>query len=1836
MNQSSVGSGMAGRDGRRPAATSARTAAVLAQVLAATALVMAAPPAAPEKKQPPTPTAAGSIPDLAPTVVPDRVALPAAGRHETVVTVSRFGRFAVGVESAQGTALRIVDRMAGPGETRGTTGEADGRLDLFLDRGEYKIITLGPEKGKGEARLSVRPFRDRSPEAARMLVEFKPVEDRLVDLEQISYALEIKERRRVILEAAGRDLGDLRLWHDASWLVDASPLVQTIEPTPGKRLTLCRLTADLEPGSYVVTAYGGPARPWGEETGEHPFYLRFGIPTLAEAGRRRFVSSPFGVDRFLVPARANLYRLELPEARLAALGVQPFDLEAPFSAGGPTAMISKSSSPPVAELEVGSSEPDEGSRHNLVTVELEAGLPYVLQHFERSSVYTFEATGDHWVSSIRTGGSSDDIDSTVLVVRSDPDQSDPQRIEPFLTQVVEVDGSHAWARRCNLLGPLSVYLRVKESGKYQVLSNGVAARFRIEPFLLSRPEGYRAPQFQTSGFTWNLDAGYYVLNVEPDAKGVLEIGIRPSGILNSVRDLLGVGTAPGKAGSPATSVVFPRVRLETNRRYTAYHNSIPEVKVGFVLRRLPLDLSRPLPVAQRAGETLEFPFEIEEPGTLRAEAEDGTELDIAVDGGPRRKSPTVAKGVHEASVIVAGSTPVQYSLSFQPLRLDPLTPLPVAVDTTATSLPSFPVLTEAAPRFFDLDRGASATFAVRAGEPGLYRLETTGLLATSGSLRTRMIPSFDRQTANGVGRNLLMRQYLREGDYQVTVTAQGASRGHLGIRLDRTPMADGGDLVEGAPARRTLAAGGAVTYRFEIQEAGDYRLEAKALAGRLRCRLEDEDGWPIVAPGGVADIEMRFEPGRYRLVVLPEAVATRTVTHFDRVRQPLRFEGHGPHDLPLGTRVEHVWLEPEGGGDRAPDVWTIRVPAAVDATIDLTGEMQGTLHRVESGPAVQVGFVPPGRGWRGVLDAGTYRLEATCSRRNNRAAYQIEARVEQLVAGSSRRVTAPSAIPIAVGRDGLVSIESSGESDVRARLYDSSGRLVDGNDDRTDDWNFQIATRLAKGSYRLQVDPVGSSEAPCTVTLSIPDEEEERPLPLPAAVEVHPGGTVRLIPLEAVGEGDVLLVGARSAEPVALAIEANTGVEWSTVGATAGRDIQVAVPTGSDAAKVTPRYRLRLWSGDARARGVRLSAVAVKAPRFSESQLRKGFVLRPVAAIDPPVGVAAVTVDDPGLFRIERADGVVRWSARRGRGCESADGPIAVSGRTLWIAADLAGAAGARTVQGTRVVLAAGAEHSIQFRLPSDIPVVCDLDVKQAGPVAVFANSTVGMPGVRVDKRSEVQSRPGGSPMSVGARSAVGVSLTGTRPVAVVWPALDTGEPIDVRLVQQHFARPPAEPASYGSWIGSISGFVARAFDLPGGAKRLRLTLGGGIVGVLSDGDEVLGLHWAGGVPIDESVESRATRLTILHLQKPEDPFSIEVLPLAADGVPEALAAGAPYERLHTTGGSLRLAVAPRETGAEGDFTLRVRTAADASSDTGEGAQPVFVGSDGRVKRGTDLSLGAAGGTLTIPHSSGLVLAWLDAAGNEGRDLWGDRASEEARDVSPPAVLPLSGTTQVFRLRPVAPSLVHIRAASPMLTRLVRGGAPPEVRLHPSGAVLDAYLPAGPSEIAVRAIAGGRLSGTADLTTTPVTPIGEGLGPSALLPAGGSRAFSFELSRKAAIGVGVRASSDLVTCTLLDSGGATLGTGLVQMATLEPGTYLLVVHVPENGRPLAVRPAIAGLEARDTGPPEDVIRSYLEKAGLRPAAAVASPAPGPGATPADQPEGVDVIDAMEQADEEGD
>lgn len=1744
-----------------------------------------------------------STPEVS-TVSLDRTSVPARGKQSALLTVKAFGRYAVTLSSAQGVAVQVVDRMAGAGSLMGVAGKQDGRLDLFLDRGEHKIVTYASERGAGQAKLEAHAFRELN-ERQPLLVEHRLEQASLGDFEQRSYWLEIKTKRTVALEAAGRHLADLRLWRDGTWLVDAAPQISQSQARTGQPLSVARLTAELPPGLYLLTAYGGPSQPWTEASDAKPFLLRFGIPTLAPALRQQFTMSEFGVERFVVPAGPSHFRLELPSAQTATLQVGSYSPQDPFRLQGPRAGIDKKSLPPVAELD----QSENGER--LVTVTMAAGKSFVLQHFESNYAYRFSGSGSYWISSIHAGHVDDSVGASAVLTRQT--RYGP---EEFLAeQAIELDRGSPWHRRFNLLDELTLFVKLPAATQIKVVGEGVSARYRFEPFLTYRPRDYKTPPWQPSGHVFELDRGLYVLSVQPETRGILDLQLLPpdgklasaiSSVMAAARPLLPPpGEKPSAALTPVMAAArFPDVQLDSSSTYTLYLNRQPGVASGVVLRPLPIDLSFPLPVTQRPGETLTIPVSVPERGTLRALAENGRALVIALDNGKKGSAIEVEPGKYRVTVGGKGGNQ-EYSLALEPTRLASRTPLPPLPDTRLASLPKFPVVTAEEPHFLDLQRRSAETFSVRVDKPGLYQFETTGLLQTDGKVRTRINPSLFEESENGIGRNFQIQRYLREGDYQLTVSTRGETKGHMGVQLSHTDAIDGGELREGEVARAPLPVGRALAYRFRIAKRGRYHLQTLGLGHNFDLRLEDDHGWPVFAPIQPGDVTQEFDAGNYRVLVLPQTAEARVLTRLDRIVEAKRYKGHGPHRIALESQIEHTWMEPAKGKARRPDQWRFVLPAPAQVTIALDNEMEATLVSVAD-PGHPIGKIDAKQSWRGNLAAGRYLVRAQHSRKNNLVAYTLRVSATQMMAGQSRVVTAPASIPVSIGVDGLIELQSFGPSDVRARLVDAAGETIAQNDDRPGDWNFQIAQRLQPGEYRLLVDPLDQKHAQTTVSIFAPGEVAEKPMTLGADAEIK-DALVHIYPLPVTQERNIVLVSARSSDAVGLALEGESAQGWTSLGTSVGQTPYLALPLGAERFKA---YRLRAWSVDRRSLRMSVRAVAATLPAASEKQWLQGN-LAPVRVDEkrPGLKVAMIALSRPGAFRLQGDPAQQPWSDHSSRAAQAGSNPvIAVSGNVVWLVAE---DGNAPVLAAERLQLPTGEQDSLRLELMAGQVGIVDLQPNAHGPSLVLAHARATQPGVALSE--------GRDPAAMGfiPGEAVVVALPGAASPARVWNATSPTTSFELDLRQVPLQQIPGQALDFGVSDGTIKGRVALPLKLSGVASHVRLTLSPMTAAVFVKRGTVLSTHWAGEEAMQESVVSDADQLWLLNADSSDARYSIEVAPGGSE-VEAALKPGELIERNVSTAGRLRIPVElPKNAG--GEYRLSVRG----------NAQAIWQGSDGRIESGTDIAVRGPG-VLWLQHQPGTLVAWLDEPRGQSPqrvESWIKPLQETV--VKPPQSVGLKGKQQVLSLSLERAAMLHLRTSVPVVTQFLVPGQPAQTEAHLYGANVNLPAPAGQSRLVLRAVGADSLSGVAGVVATPVTQLTDGIGPEALLAPGSARLFTFELKQAATIGIGVRASSDVVRSVLYDERGAVQSQGVVQMPNLAPGRYYLTVEMPADSAPVRVQPIVLGLKAPDTRPPYDILRRYVEAKDGDEALIYVPPPPAPPAADTQQEEGAEEGEAAE-------
>ncbi|MFT7519280.1 MAG: hypothetical protein ACI9MC_001420, partial [Kiritimatiellia bacterium] len=1585
------------------------------------------------------------------------------------------------------------------------------------EEGDYKLVTRFAPDGDGVASLLMVPFTELNAKAVR-LRELQPIVSTLDDYQQRSWWIEIKDRRPVAFEATGRHLADLRIWRDGSWLVDASPECSEFEPNEGQPWTDCQLTSTLQPGLYQVKAYGGPGRAWTEQSNAKPLHLQWSVPTHKTTLRQARTMGPQGFERFYLP-RASFVRIELPQNAPATLEVANGNPTTPFSSPSHTQRITNENRLPVAQI-VGR------GTNKVVTVRATPGQPYILQHFEPIGDRTkMTGKGTWFLGTVHAGDPTDSVTPTgVLYRRSD------NHTRVVTSAAIHLPGASSWKRRFNLLEPTRILLRFDESTTVRVDAPG-DVRLRLEPFLVKKPKDYKRPELVDDHLEQHVDPGHYELTLLPKLAGVIDLHVQTK-------------TGGGWATDSATPVV-PRAAIQVPKLslsqtpVTFFREEQPGVKVGRVLRKLPVDLGDPLPVTLLPGERIDLPSKVTTDGLLTVRDGHGKAWPFQLDGA-HTTSARLGAGTFRVSLHNATDAPVQLSIQHTPMLRLPSTPLSTLSAKDLKRLPVFPALVVERPAYFDLNRAEQQTWLVKVATPGLYQFQSQGLLHTSAHVRTRTRLGFASGAGNGPGRNFMIERYLGAGTYQVSVSAIGRSAGHLGMGLKRTDLVDGGELRPDMPARITLPAGHAVAYTFHVAEAGRYHLRSAGRGSHLTCRIEDDEGWPVINPVVRCDRALDLDPGTYRVIVLPSDVQTRRLTQLTRHQPIAGFVGHGPHTLAPAAQVRHTWNESE---ERTPDVWSFALPAAADVRLSLTNDMVADVMFGDE----RVGRIAPGVDYSGPLQAGAYKLLVRSIRQDNDKPYSVRLDTEQLLRGQRRTLSLPASIDVAVGERELLTLSSFGNADVRARLY-SNGVVIASNDDRPDDWNFLLTERLDPGRYTLRIDPVGGSGS-TTVAMEARDVVTGNTLRTGESTSISLDRRVHQLQFTA-APGRLVVASADADETVEIALEARSNEVWSTIGSATG-----AHPTLAVRPPIHPvdGWRLRVRSLDDRGNPVTVRVDAQIGRTISERALDAGVSFRSGDAFD----IVRVRTGTPGLFSIQ-GDRDLLVCTRAGAACGAITGPtVAVGAKGLWMTSSSGTVTMQRVRPGTVDIFAS---------VTPDNDVYVDLPVG-TGPVLLTATSTAGQPGVQLvgKLKSKGRSTKG---MGVAPSAAVAVSLDGSARGGLLWSA--DGTPLELRLQARRFAEPAVQPVDSGVTSMILPAGEARRLRLPDGLLHdVRLALQRGLVAATEGGAQI---HWASGASIDEHLPRLSDDIVVFN--PTEDALALTAQVRPGTKWQGRMSAGKPIEISSDRVGSWRVPVA-----AGGNVKLR-----------GAVQRAMLLRDDGVVETGLNLDVGP-GGTLWVQHGRGTVLAWTDPL-DKPTGPWANNNPIQVKS-EPQGLIQMTGAQSVqLNFDFGHAGMVQVHLSQPFAARVHVADDEPRVDVLQEGGSVLAWMPEGRGVVQLRSLADTRIGGYAEVTTHQPTPLIEGAGDPVLLTPGGLALYSFTVTRDGAVGVGVRAEADRVDATIYTIDGERIGRGVLQMPELKAGRYLLALRLPPGSPPVRAQAVLVGIDPPDTGPPADVLRTY--------------------------------------------
>ncbi|MCP4472460.1 MAG: hypothetical protein GY815_17580 [Gammaproteobacteria bacterium] len=1677
----------------------------------------------------------------------DQKILPATGRQETIAKIPDFGRYALISQSEQGTALRYINKMSGPSQINGKAGEADGRIDAFLDIGDYKLVTYADDKGSGEVKLTVQSFTEINGELAPQLLENRLVSAALSDFEQRSYWIHVKSRQTVLIEAAGRSLGDLRLWGEGNWLIDIEPRNDTVEPDEGKPLRVKQVAADLNPGFYLLVAYGGPSLPWAETSGEQPFHMRMGIPRLAANGVDNKVTSPFGYDRWLVSDATDYFRLELEQNTRASINVSRFDDNYAFSYSGRSSEITKESRLPVAEVFA-----SRGRKENfkVVTISTGADRPYTFQRFAKVRHHVIDKPGTYWVSTLHSGYGEDSPDATSLL--TDITKSRGRYVDSRAILLRHT----GWQRRFNILDNMTLIFEVQQRGDYRVEADGIEGEFRFEPLTSFRGNNYKTPKARNLGDAWSLDRGYYVLTVMPDrdARGVATLSVYTG------------NRKPDRPSPAQTSSLYTSVKVDWEQRYRLEMNTQPGVVSGILVRKYPLDMTDSMSLPLGAGKKMSLRIKVPGDGELAARTEDDHLINFRLNqsGSLGLVAPVlgtarypVTGGLYDLRLYNNSDRVQNYQLHFTAAGELAGTALP-SFDQGRLDHPDFPELTEQQARYLDLKARQWAGFNVIVDQPGLYKLESTGLLQTRGSIRTRVNPRLDQQSNNGVGRNFLIQQYLREGKYQLALSPEGSTEGHLGVRLRKTALNDGGRIEDGIAARYSLASGEGLVYRFTIPRDGKYRLQSFGTNGHNNARLEDGDGWPLVKPGARADLNTEFHAGEYRIVVLPGALSARVVTLLERIDEPPEYEGHGPFVMDLNQRsYSHTWMEPIEGEARKPDVWTFELPAPATTSLNLSEGMEATL------TATSAGFTPANftgtRPLRQTLPAGQYRIEARARRNNNRFDYRLDLALEEMVVGQRRVLSVPAEINIAVGRDSLIEFSSFGTNDVKAQLFDAEDKLLTSNDDRVNDWNFDIVEPLVAGRYRLAVRPVGKPGAQTMIRMSEPESLATTDLALPAEFSVNKP-MIHSYSIDLDGQSGVFAVAAESRDSVSLTLEKrNPGGVWQSL-ATAKGSNALLLAAIDNATGTGKRYRLKIWSPEQRGAEILVAAGMMTTRVVDEAAVTQGVKLRQQARLSRQIAAVGIVLATPGMF-VAPAPGADRlyWAAVNDSQLQPYDGFISGVDKLWLVALDTA-----QPLRTSRVLLQ---DQTLLINIAGDTEAWIDSATTSQAQQLFIAEARVGLPGIGVLDGNRFDARQ----MGVGQKSSIVLANAATDNSLrlKVWNTAASNTVLPVRIRRYGFESATVQDLRSGSNDTKLGQHGALSFKLNGSLQGIRFNLPRGVAAVFSKDGKTLRSFWADRDDQNYQLWSDADRLQLLNTTATERVLNIK----ASTAQNHArLAQGEMFKHHFPNAGVFSLALSDDV------------SEASIAAVYGDTAELMVQNSAGRVVRGSSVPI--SGDTVaSLAHGAGLAVAWLSRA----REFTG--ATDQ--DPTESGELQLSGASQTLAFERSRAGFINLQSATPVIARIQRSGLHDEVRVYETGINTTLFLPRGKSRLRLQAVTSQSLHGVLHLAEVPEVELIEGLGERVGLLPGDTRVYRFSLEQKQDIGIGVQASIDVARAYLFNQHGEILGAGVTQKHALGHGTYYLMIELPpETGAAVDMKPAIVGLEPPDSGPSREIMLEY--------------------------------------------
>ncbi len=1107
----------------------------------------------------------------------------ASGNNEFVFEIQKWGRYAVEAKSSVGSMVELYNKKSGLISQSGTIGEKDGRIDLLLDIGEYKVKTNSPRKGKGTLTVSVYPFKGADgltfPELPLQKLDWAECSD----LEQVSWWINVPSDTLIFLEVQGRRIADVALWLNGTWRVGCRNIEFINKKNPEKPLRGYRIIERLKKGNYLLTAYGGKNDSWSVKDSKTPVFAQYGLSPLRLPAEYRFTIPETGIARFALSSGTQTVVLESGSKNTMHLETFSMNARSDFSRVNSDSIFSKSSTPRTIVHCYGNAA--------IVTVSGTPGDAFKLTTLgATSSTVTVADSGLYYVSTFTTGKPEDLPGVSGFIY----DRRDGKILA---MQADTVSGSKQMRKKFNLLDNVRTWLWIEEDGHY-TFETDQAVEYQLTRFYaINAPS--KNPVMEHNGIaTEALKKGLYSLNIVAKKKGFCTFLVSKSMITGALTASVksAVGLDNFKAIPPRLYWQIPQIRLPASA-VIMLNDQSPEL-TAIQVQSLPYSMDIPLTLYCSPGEQIDLPIRLQSPRILNIAVHNGKNVQVLVNKTPYVNS-ILDTGMHTLSILSKSDVSSQVIITA-------VVPQIVNREKVMVSYSDpIPVITTDKPAFFDIGQSDKLEYQFSIKEAGVYRMETSGRLSTGIQLRDRLLQFVRSASEKGIGRNAIFIDYLLPGQYLISVNSEGASAGHLSLIVMKDEIINGGKLDNSIEKRSLVPPYKGIKYEIVIKETGEYRLQSFGRNTTFSLRVEDYNGWPVVKHGADSPVNVNLEKGRYRLLSLPVAYESRRIAKMTLMGNRPALKGKGPHAIKLNEPLTAKW-EQKSKNDSIPVLFECSIPATIDASLIVSPEFSAVMRKKGSKTEIV--------SWSGKksmrIPSGSYQIRVAPKKLRNHISYQLSIQTRDLVPGCHYTVEKEKLIRVQVDKKGVYEFFSQGMMDVSAKLLAENAKtVVAQNDDGFLDWNFSISKILDTGRYFLKIISEETSFSGTEVFMkavadtAFPLIQFDKNNHYSGTIDMR--GKVVVLPLGSIDQFDVFTNDIEGQSRVAGIVERQADKGWVPVGEYHSEKFKLSVPLIKG-----QEYRLKIWSEDHINENVRISASLITSKQVTIDEMIRGSNFR--------------------------------------------------------------------------------------------------------------------------------------------------------------------------------------------------------------------------------------------------------------------------------------------------------------------------------------------------------------------------------------------------------------------------------------------------------------------------------------------------------------------------------------------------------------------------------------------------------------------------------------------------